>query len=69
MPNGGINVDLGDKAIPSYVQMTIPNGMYFFVGDKPKNNTYQEWFKHTVIAVSSTNTVEATTVTAELVKV
>lgn len=58
---GGINVDLGDKAIPSYVQMTIPNGMYFFVGDKPKNNTYQEWFKHTVIAVSSTNTVEATT--------
>ena len=61
MPNGGINVDLGDKAIPSYVQMTIPNGMYFFVGDKPKNNTYQEWFKHTVIAVSSTNTVEATT--------
>lgn len=58
-----INVDLGDKSIPSYVKMTIPAGMYFFVGEAPASNTtYQAWFDKTVIAVSSTQTVEATNV-------
>ena len=51
---------------PTYVSQQIPEGMYFFTENAPINangtvkKDYASWMNATVIAVSSTETVEAT---------
>lgn len=51
---------------PSYSgsaeEMYIPQGMYFFTENAPKETsaTYQDWMNATILVVSSTETVEAT---------
>ena len=60
----GIQVDNSEN--PSYTSQEIPNGWYFFTANAPLkadgqiNYDYNAWLNATVIAVSSTETVEAT---------
>ena len=59
-------IPVDDSNNPTYVDQQIPVGMYFFTENAPINangtakTDYASWMNATVIAVSSTETVEAT---------
>lgn len=54
------SVPVGGETIDNLKSLSIPKGMYFFTNKVMKSATEIDWLASTVLAVSSTETVEAT---------
>lgn len=55
-----VSVPVGGETIDNSKSLSIPKGMYFFTNKVMKSATEIDWLASTVLAVSSTETVEAT---------